>query len=315
MKRLNLVFALSLLVVALFAPLLANNLPLMARVDGSLRFPAFSEFLGAEPASPEGSTWNEWWAMLGDDSEDWAIRTPWPYGPYEDDLERVLHKPDLSHPMGNDDTGRDVLSRLIHGTSLAMGIGLASVLLAMMIGVPLGGWAGYSRGLVDDLISRVVEVFLCFPALFLVLAAAAFFGNSTVAVILILGMVYWTSFARIVRGEFLSLREREFVLAAKGLGVSDLRIWTRHMLPCVRGPILVTAAFGVAAAVVVESTLSFLGLGPGLQSPSWGGILAQGKQWAHLGAWHLWFFPALMVVATVVCFHGLADRLQGTRRT
>jgi peptide/nickel transport system permease protein len=286
----------------------------MARVDGSLRFPAFSEFLGAEPASPEGSTWKEWWATLGDDTEDWAIRTPWPYGPYEDNLERVLHKPDLSHPMGNDDTGRDVLARLIHGTSLAMGIGLASVLLAMMIGVPLGGWAGYSRGLVDDLISRVVEVFLCFPALFLVLAAAAFFGSSTIAVILVLGLVYWTSFARIVRGEFLSLREREFVLAAKGLGVSDLRIWTRHMLPCVRGPILVTAAFGVAAAVVVESTLSFLGLGPGLQSASWGGILAQGKQWAHLGAWHLWFFPALMVVATVACFHGLADRFQGARQ-
>lgn len=311
MRRLNLGVAWLLLLVAVLAPLLANDLPLVARVGGALRFPAFSTYFGPKPISPAGPTWKDWRAGLDEGAGDWAIMPPWPYGPEEPETDRKLHTPDLRHPMGNDDIGRDVLSRVIHGTSLAMGIGLASVALAMLIGVPLGGWAGYRAGAVDAIVSRLIEVFLCFPALFLVLAAAAFFGNSTWAVIAILALVYWTSFARIVRGEFLSLREREFVLAARGLGVSGPRIWLRHMLPSARGPILVIAAFGIASAVVVESTLSFLGLGPGSDTASWGGILAQGKASAHLGAWHLWFFPAAMIVATVICCHGLADRFRG----
>ncbi len=313
MRRASLILTLSLLFVALFAPLLANDLPLIASVNRSLRFPALASYFGPRPIAPEGPTWKAWEEGLDDGASDWAIMPLWPHGPIETDEARILHGPDLQHPMGNDDVGRDVLSRIVHGTSLSIGIGLASVALAMLIGVPLGGWAGYARGRVDAVVSRLIELFLCFPALFLVLAAAAFFGNSAAAVIGILALVYWTSFARIVRGEFLSLREREFVLAARGLGVSGTRIWLRHMLPCARGPILVTAAFGIAAAVVVESTLSFLGLGPGAQSASWGGVLAQGKDWAHLGAWHLWFFPALMIVATVICFHGLADRFAGKR--
>lgn len=310
MRRLNLVFAVSLLLVAVLAPLLANDVPLIARVHGSLRFPAFASYFG-DPVPSADQTWKDWRAGLEEGGEDWEIMPLWPYGPDDGDLSRILQKPDFAHPMGSDDGGRDVFSRIIHGTSLAVGIGIGAVVLGMLIGVPLGGWAGYRLGRVDTAVSRLIEIFLCFPALFLVLAAAAFFGNSVISVIVVLGLVYWTSFARIVRGEFLSLREREFVLAARGLGISGPRIWLFHMLPCALGPIFVTAAFGVAAAVVVESTLSFLGLG--VQSTSWGGILAQGKDYARRGAWHLWFFPSLMVVATVTCCHGLADRFRGKR--
>ena len=154
----------------------------------------------------------------------------------------------------------------------------------------------------------LIEIFLCFPALFLVLAVLAFVGDSTWGVVLVLGLVFWTSFARIVRGEFMSLREREFVQSARGLGVGPVRLVLRHLLPAARGPILVTAAFVAASAIIVESTLSFLGIGPGLTSVSWGSILQQGKSYAYAGAWHLWFFPSLLLIATVMCLHSLADR-------
>lgn len=308
MRRLAVVLALALVVVAFLAPLLANDVPLVARVDGGLVFPALADYLGAPPPGPGGQDWKTWWARLPEDSGDWAWMPPWPYGPFETDPDRVLRGPGIEHPLGNDDTGRDVLARLLHGTATAMGIGLSSTALALIVGVLLGGFAGYFGGWTEVLLGRVLEVFLCFPVLLFLLAAGAFFGDSTAGVVVVMALVFWTSFARIVRGEMLSLRERDFVLAARGLGVSGPRILLRHLLPLLRGPILVTAAFCVAQAVVAESTLSFLGLGPGLSAASWGSVLKQGKDYAHLGAWHLWLFPGLLLVATITCCHALADR-------
>lgn len=308
MKKLAVVFALLLVAVAVLAPILANDVPLVASVGGELAFPAFADYVGAPPPGPGGQDWKVWWARLPEGSEDWALMPPWPYGPLETDPERVRHGPDLEHPLGNDDSGRDVLARLVHGTSTAVGIGLGATVLAMVVGVLLGGLAGYLGGWTDVMVGRVLEVFLCFPVLLFLLAAGAFFGSSTAGVVVVMALVFWTSFARIVRGELLSLRQRDFVLAARGLGVSDCRILLRHLLPLLRGPVLVTAAFCVAQAVVAESTLSFLGLGPGLAASSWGSMLAQGKESAHLGAWHLWLFPGLLLVATITCCHALADR-------
>ena len=297
-----------LLAVAVFAPLLANDRPLIARVGGELRFPAFATYLGDRSAAPGGVPWKRWWAELPEASDDWAVMPPWPYGPGEVDGDSIGSRPRLGHPMGNDDTGRDVLARVLHGTTTALVIGAGAVLLAFAIGVPLGAIAGYSGGWVDVLLSRVIEVFVCFPALFLVLAASAFLGGSSIAVIVVLGVVYWTAFARIVRGELLSLREREFVVAARGVGVGVARLLLVHLLPCTRGPLLVTAAFLVANAIVVESTLSFLGVGVGLQGASWGAMLAQGRLHATDGLWHLWLFPAAALIFTVCTLHALADR-------
>lgn len=312
-RRANRWLAATLVLVALLAPFLANDLPLCASVDGHWQFPAVQACFGAPPPGPGDQSWKQWWARLPADASDWALMPPWPYGPGETDPQRIGQGPTLAHPFGCDDTGRDLLARLLHGTSTALGVGLSAATLALLIGLLLGGLAGMLGGTVDALVLRLVEVFLCFPALFLVLAAASLFRSSLSGVVLVLALLAWPSFARIVRGELLSLRERDWVQCARGLGVPTWRLLWRHLLPQVRGPVLVTMAFVVAQMIVFESTLSFLGLGGGLQSSSWGSALAQGKANAQFGSWHLWLFPAAAILLTVVCCHTLADDLRERR--
>lgn len=295
-------------VVGVFAPFLANDLPIVASVDGAWRWPVISSYADSRPAPPAGhQSWKAWWTRISDDDEDWAVMPLIPYGPNEahKDHKRAAPTP-LVHYLGNDASGRDVLARLIHGAATALWIALGSVLLALLVGVPLGAAAGYWGGVLDMLVTALVQVFLCFPPVFFVLAVMAFVGQSLWGVVLVLGALYWVSFARIVRGEILSLREREYVKRARGLGVGPLRVLWSHVLPQVRGPILVNAAFVAAGAIVVEATLSFLGLGSGLSTVSWGGLLMEGKDSAHLGAWHLWLFPSIVLVAVVYCCHTLA---------
>ena len=298
--------------VGVFAPILANDLPVIASVDGEWQFPAFHTYISDErPPTPGQGSWKQWWANLPEDSDDWALMPFIPYGPNEtvrDHVNTAPHWESLgSHYLGNDDTGRDVLARLIHGASTALFIAIGVVLLAAAIGVPLGAVAGYWGGVPDVIVNSVVQLFLCFPPFFFVLAVMAFLGNSLSGVVIVLGLLYWVSFARIVRGEFLSLREREYAKCARGLGIGPIRVILRHLLPAARGPILVNAAFVAASAILVESTLSFLGLGPGLATVSWGKILMQGKKYAHDGAWHLWLFPSIALIATVYGLHSWAD--------
>ncbi len=297
-----------LLLLAVLGPLIASDVPLLARVNGTIRFPAFAEVVGAEVASPGDTDWRTFAAGLTPQSQDFVLRTPWPHGPARTDLLHKSEGPSLAHPLGCDDTGRDLLARMIRGTRPVVGLAALGVLCAAGIGVLLGGLAGLRRGLVDVLVLRAIEVFLCFPTILLLMALAALFGESGLGVVVVFALTMWPSFARIVRGHLLSLREREFVHAARGLGVAERRILLRHLLPQVRGPVGVTAAFCMGQAVVAESTLSFLGLGPGPQSASWGSILMQGKQGAHLGVWHLWLFPALAILGTVLLCHALAER-------
>jgi len=298
-----------LLFVGLFAPLIANDVPLIAKVDGQFSFPAFADLVGEAPPGPDDLSWKRWWSRLPRDGEDWAWMPPRPYGPMETEASRFYERPSFLHPLGNDDTGRDVLARLIHGARTAVMLGLPWVLLAGVIGTLLGAWAALSRGLVDVIVQRLIELFLCFPTLLFLLFASAFFGSSTGALITVMVLRFWISFARIVRGEMLSLRERDYVLVAQGLGVSTWRLLTRHLVPQLVSSIGVTAAFCMAAAIVAESTLSFLGVGPMAES-SWGTMLRQGSEQAVFGAWHLWFFPAFAIVAVVLSCHVLADRLR-----
>ncbi len=308
------VFAGLVVVIGLLAPLLSNDVPLVARVGGRWSFPAFADCFGQAPAGPGDLAWKQWWSRLPADSPDFAIMPLWPHGPAETNSAKFRAAPSFSHPLGNDDTGRDVLSRLVHGAGTAVGLGVPAVLLAALLGTLLGALAGFRRGLCDVIVLRLIELFMCFPSLLSLLFAAAFFGDSRVGLIVVMASLFWTSFARIVRGELLSLRERDFVLAARGLGVGEWRLLTHHMLPQVKSQVGVTAAFCMANAVVAESTLSFLGLGPGQAASSWGTMLRQGSEQAHLGAWHLWLFPAAMIVAVVVCCHVLADRLRERER-
>ncbi len=300
----------TLLALALLAPLLVNDVPLAARVAGHWSFPAVADLFGKAPTGPEDLSWKQWWARLPADADDLVVMPPWPYGPEETNNALFGAPPTAAHPFGNDDTGRDLLARIVHGAHTAVLIGGTAVLLAALLGVAIGAVAGLRRGLVDMLVQRVIEVFLCFPSLLFLLFAAAFFGDSQLGLVLVMAGLFWTSFARIVRGELLSLRERDYVQVARSLGVRELRLVTHHLLPQVRSQIGVTAAFAMANAVVAEATLSFLGLGPGALTSSWGTLLQQGREHAHLGTWHLWLFPALAIVGFVVLCHVLADRLR-----
>lgn len=305
MKRAARAWIALVFVVGALAPLLANDRPILACIDGELSSPALAAWLGRPAPAPGDGVWRAWWEELSEDSEDWAIMPLWPHGPFSTS-EAVNAPPSPEHPLGCDDTGRDQLARLLWGASTSMGIGLGAVVAALLLGLPLGLLAGYRGGLADTIVLRLIELGLCFPALPFVLAVGAFAGRSAWSLVVVLGVVYWTGIARMTRGELLHLREREFVLAARGLGVGVPALWWRHLLPALRGPLLVTVAFTMAAAIVVELTLSFLGLGPG-GAVSWGAMLHQGKVHAHEGAWHLWLFPSLAVACTVWALHALAD--------
>ncbi len=226
------------------------------------------------------------------------------------DLARVYASPSWAHPFGCDDTGRDVLARAVRGARTTIGASLVGVALAACIGTALGALAGSRRGMVDAIVMRLIEVFVCFPTLLMLLLVGACFGSSPLAVSASFAVVMWPSFARVVRGELLSLREREYVQTARELGVRGMRLFTGHVLPQLRGQVAVVAAFCMASAIVAESTLSFLGIGPGPQSGSWGAILAQGKANLHVGVWHLWMIPGALIVSCVLCCHALAERMR-----
>lgn len=306
-------FTVVMFAIGVFAPFLANDVPLVARSAGNWSFPAFADGFGIATPGPNGMAWKRWWARIEPDSDDFAIMPPWPYGPGEADPVYSGAGPSFAHPLGNDAEGRDLVARIVHGTRTALCIGGIAVLLAAAIGTVLGAAAGYRRGILDIVVLRLIEIFLCFPGLLFLLFAASFFGDSRIGLVLVMASLFWTSFARIVRGEMLSLRERDFVLVARQLGIGERRLVLRHLLPQLRSQVGVTAAFCMAAAIVAESTLSFLGLGPGEAASSWGHTLRQGSAEAHLGRWHEWLFPTVTIVATVVCCHVLADQMR-TRR-
>ena len=304
------VLAIAVAVIGLLAPLLANDVPLVARRAGVWSYPAVADWFGSPPPGPDDLSWKQWWSRLPAGSPDFAVMPPWPYGPGETNPQLFRAPPSIAHPLGNDDTGRDVLARLVHGAGAAMRIGGSAVGIGAVIGVLLGALAGFRRGVADFAVMRLVEVFRCFPTLLFLVFATAFFGDSTTGMVVVMASLFWTSFARVVRGELLSLRERDFVFVARGLGVSESRILLRHLLPQLWSQIGVTAAFCMATAITAEATLSFFGLGPGQALASWGTMLRQGSELAHLGAWHLWLFPTVAIALVVMCCHVLADRLR-----
>ncbi|NPA48985.1 MAG: ABC transporter permease [Thermodesulfobacteria bacterium] len=232
-----------------------------------------------------------------------------PYNPYAIDVEHVLEPPSLAHLCGTDLLGRDVLSRLIYGARISLEVGILAVGISLAIGVVLGALAGYFGGLVDSLISRAIDIMLCFPTIFLILAVIAYLEPSIVNIMIVIGLTSWMGVARLVRAEFLSLKEREFVLAEKALGASTPRIIFYHILPNALPPVLVSATLGVGSAILVESALSFLGLGVQPPTPSWGNMLTEGKETLEI-AWWLSVFPGLAILVTVLAFNLLGEAIQ-----
>ncbi len=225
------------------------------------------------------------------------------------DIASRLRPPDHEHRLGTDDLGRDVFTRVIHGARVSLTVGLAATLISLIIGSFLGALAGYYGGVVDWIVSRLIEVVLCFPFLLLVLGIVALFRPSFLTVMIALGLTSWTTEARFVRGEFLRIREMEFAQAARASGARDSRIIVRHLLPNALAPVLVSASFGVASAILTESALSFLGMGVPPPTASWGNILAIAE--VHIAyAWWLALFPGMAIFMTVAAFNIIGDRVR-----
>ncbi len=225
------------------------------------------------------------------------------------DIAHRLEPPSWAFPLGTDDLGRDVLTRILFGARISLLVGFVAVGIATAIGIVLGALAGYYGRWVDNLIMRFVDIMLCFPTFFLILAVVAFLEPSIWNIMIIIGLTGWMGVARLVRAEFLSLRERDFVLAARTAGARDGRIIFRHILPNALSPILVSATLGVAGAILTESALSFLGIGVQPPTPSWGNMLIAGKQ--TLGtAWWLSAFPGLAILVTVLGYNLLGEGIR-----
>jgi peptide/nickel transport system permease protein len=240
-----------------------------------------------------------------------SIFAPWlaPYDPNHIDLKQVLMAPSQAHLLGTDTLGRDVFSRIIFGSRVSLKVGFVAVGLATLIGLLVGALAGYYGGWVDSALMRLVDLMLCFPAFFLILAVIAVLEPSIWNIMAVIGLTSWMGVARLVRAEFLSLREREFVTAARALGAGDVRLILRHMLPNALAPVMVSATLGVAGAILTESALSFLGLGVQPPTPSWGNILTAGKDNIEI-AWWLSVFPGLAILVTVMSYNLLGEGIR-----
>ncbi len=232
-----------------------------------------------------------------------------PYNPTEINTKLILVGPSLAHPFGTDQLGRDVLSRMIYGSRISLKVGFVAVGIATIIGLLLGSFAGYYGGWVDNVIMRFVDIMLCFPSFFLILAVIAFLEPSIWNIMIVIGVTGWMGVARLARAEFLSLRERDFVMAARATGARDYHIIFIHILPNALAPVLVSATLGVAAAILTESALSFLGLGVQPPDASWGNILTQGKDNIQI-AWWLSLFPGLAILFTVMAYNLLGEGIQ-----
>lgn len=232
-----------------------------------------------------------------------------PYDPLRIDVRAVLSPPSAGHPFGTDELGRDVLSRMIWGSRISLKVGFLAVGISLLIGTAIGAAAGFYGGRVDPVLMRFVDIMLAFPTFFLILAVIAILEPNIFNIMVIIGLTGWMDVARLVRAEFLSLRERDFVVAARALGAGSLRLMFGHMLPNALAPVFVAATFGVAGAILTESGLSFLGLGVQPPEPSWGNILTAGKDNIEV-AWWLSLFPGLAILVTVLSYNLIGEGLR-----
>ncbi len=290
--------------LALGADLLASEYPLVGRAEGRLYvLPCLTK-----PTPPP--VW------------EWQVRTPIPFGPLqtlavtgEDRDEPPPWAPDSTHWLGTDELGRDVAARLLHGARVSLLVALLSVLLSVFIGAVVGGVSGYFGGATDAVLSRVVEVMQTFPLVFFLIALMSVLRTQSLwTLIIALGVTRWADMARLVRAEILTLKTRDFVLVARAQGASGAYILRRHLLPNALSPVLVAATFGAGSAILLESALSFLGLGVAPPTASWGELLTQAhRTLVHPGAWWLAVFPGVAIASTVLCVNAFGEALRARR--
>lgn len=231
------------------------------------------------------------------------------HNPLTIDTKSILSAPSKYHIFGTDTLGRDIFSRIVYGSRISLLIGFIAVGIAVLIGIFFGSIAGYYGGRLDSVIMRFVDIMLCFPTLFLILAVIAFLEPSIFNIMAVIGATNWMGVARLVRAEILTLKERDFVAASKVMGAKSTWIIIKHLIPNAIGPVFVSATLGIGGAILIESSLSFLGIGVQPPTPSWGNILMDGK--STLGvAWWLTIFPGVFITLTVLAYNLLGEGLR-----
>lgn len=231
-----------------------------------------------------------------------------PYDPGEI-VESETLPPSFAHPFGTDDLGRDLFSRAVFGARISLTVGIVAVTIAILIGTLMGATAGYFGGLVDGTIMRFVDVMLSFPSIFLILAIQAMLTPNIYNVMIVIGLTSWMGVARLVRGEYLKIRELQYVEAAKAIGCSNIRIIFRHMLPNAQAPIIVAGTLGMAGAILTESALSFLGMGVQPPMPSWGNMLMDAQAYMRDAPW-MAIIPGLLILITVLSLYFVGEGLR-----
>ena len=300
-----------LIAVAVLADFIAYQKPLYVVYKGETYFPVIKDYLvdlGWSKWEP-AELYNIDWKDLDDagklESVVWA---PIPYGPNEIDLTSRLQSPGGDHYLGTDAIGRDLLAGLIHGSRISLSVGIVAAGIAVIVGVFLGSLAGYYGGKVDLIISRFIEIMLNFPTFFLIIVIVAIYGSSIWYVMLAIGLTTWTTEARLIRGEILKVRNMEYILAANSVGLPNNRIIFRHVLPNSIAPVLVSGAFAIAGAIILEAGLSFLGVGVSATTVTWGSLVNEGR--TATSAWWLAIFPGLMIFIAVVSYNLIGEGLR-----
>jgi peptide/nickel transport system permease protein len=324
LAMLALAFVLFLCLVALFAPMIAGTKPIVCKYKGSIYFPAMGYYVRGweNPIFVKDRFRNVYPENLKkNDPDSWAV---WPLV-YQDPYRRVREgewpgqpanpsgtngRPSRYNWLGTNQQGVDVFAQMVHGTQIALSVGFVSMGIASAIGVTIGALAGYLGGWVDIMLSRLVELVMCIPSLVLILAIVAMLDNVTnYHLMAVVGVTSWTGIARLTRAEFLKLKQMEFVTAARAIGASWHRIMFRHVLRNALAPVLVPITFGIAAAILVESGLSYLGFGASPPNPSWGTLLKSGRTSIEQ-AWWLILFPGLAIFMTVLAYNLIGEGLQ-----
>lgn len=302
-----------LFLMALCADLIANDKPLLMRYQGQWYSPVFKAYavdlgLSQWPTEFQNIRYKDLIAE-SKPGDLWSLSAPIPFSPSETDLESTLQPPSIRHLLGTDKIGRDIASMMVHGAKVSLSVGFVAVTIYVAIGLLIGAMAGYYGGFVDIVAQRLIEIMLTIPTFFLIITVVAFLPQSVFNIMVVIGITGWPTVARLVRAEVLRSKALEYVTASRALGATPLRTIFRHVLPNTLAPVFVTATFGVASAILVESTLSFLGFGVPPSAASWGAILSNARELLPSG-WWLAAFPGFAIFLTVTSYNLVGEGLR-----
>lgn len=299
-----------LVFLALAADFISNSKPLYAVYKGETYFPVFKDYtndLGFNKWEPDMININ-WKTLDNQNKLESVIWTPVPYGPSEIDLANSLSSPGGDHYLGTDGIGRDLLAGLIHGSRVSLSVGFIAAGVALFIGICLGSIAGYYGGKTDLVIMRFVEIMVTLPTFFLIITIVAIYGSSIIYIMMAIGFTSWTGDCKLIRGEVLKVRNMEYITAANSIGLPNKQIIFRHVLPNAIAPVLVSGAFAIAGAILLEAGLSFLGFGVSATIVTWGSLLNEARGASN--AWWLAIFPGLMIFIAVVTYNLIGEGLR-----